>query len=331
MPDRTATTSATPGAACQVVPLQHPETRRLIPDPLRDIIPACGISLLAGAPNVGKTALLASLACHFRDQRPVFGHAPAAVAAIGVINADRGWERGAGVWFARAGFPDVRYYSMIDDPSFDPRSLRKKFDRTERFKEFVDRLALPKGSLLIADPISLFLGGNLLDYDTCAVACLEIRKALQLRSLTLIAAAHSSKLKADRKERYVRLQDQILGSTALFGFTDTQMVLAAPEETGKPYYTFVWHSHLVKPEFFYLERDEQGLFVPYSGADEGNCTRVLALLPDDGSEVAFAILQELAAAIPLSRRTLVRVLEVLVERERIEKVRHGVYKRKLLH
>ena len=149
--------------------------------------------------------------------------------------------------------------------------------------------------------------------------------------LHLVARAHSGTLKQDKKERYVRLQDQSLGSTAIFGFSDTQMYLAAPEETGKSYYTFVWHSHLAPPEFFCLERDEQGLFVPYAGADQGNCIRVLALFPDDGTEVSVKALVELAEAIPLSRPTLYRVLETLVERERIAKVRYGYYAKVVLH
>ena len=44
-----------------------------------------------------------------------------------------------------------------------------------------------------------------------------------------------------------------------------------------------------------------------------------------------ASLRELAEAIPLSRATLFRVLETLIERERIVKVKHGVYKRVVLH
>jgi AAA domain len=300
-------------------------------DPLPNIIPAYGITMLAGAPNVGKTALLASLARAFRDGKPIFGHQPGTIPAIGVVNADRGWARGAGEWFRRVGFPEVRYYSMADDRSFDPRMLRRKFERSQRLIEFIDRLKLPPRSVVVVDPISLFLGGNLLNYDDCAVACHEIRQALMTRLLSLIAAAHSSKLKADKRERYVRLQDQILGSTAIYGFTDTQMYLASPEETGKAFYTFVWNSHLAPPELFSLERDEQGLFVPYSGADQGNCTRVLALFPDDGSEITTAVLKELAEAIPLSRATLFRVLETLVERERIEKVRQGVYRRIAIH
>jgi hypothetical protein len=312
-----------------VVPFQPPAL--IFTDPIPRIIPAYGISLLAGAPNVGKTALLAGIARRFRDHQPIFGHQPAVLPAIGVVNADRSWSRGTGEWFKRVGFPDVRYYSMADDRAFDPRSLRRKFERTQRLAEFVDKLKLPPESLLFVDPVSLFLGGNLLDYDSCAVACHEIRQMLATNRHHLIASAHSGKLKADKKDRYVRLQDQILGSTAIFGFSDTQMYLAAPEETGKSYYTFVWHSHLAPPEFFCLERDEQGLFVPYSGADQGNCTRVLALFPENGDEMPLGSLRELAEAIPLSRATLFRVLETLVERERIVKVKYGVYRRVLVH
>jgi len=302
---------------------------RSFPDPLPLIIPAGGISLLAGAPNVGKTALIAHFARAFRDSRPIFGHQPNPVDEVACINADRGWSRGAGEWFKRAGFPEIRYYSMADDRSFDPRSLRKKYERTLRLTEFIHKLKLPRRTLLFVDPVSLFLGGNLLDYDSCAVACHEIRQLLDEETLTMTATAHSGKLKADKRERYARMQDQILGSTALFGFTDTQMYLAGPEETGKSYYTFVWHSHLAPPEFFTLERDEQGLFVPYSGADEGNCSRVLALLGED--EIGLAALVELAQQIPLSRATIKRVLEVLIERERVEKVRHGIYRKVPVH
>jgi AAA domain len=300
-------------------------------DPLPDIIPVGGISLLAGAPNVGKTALLAWIARCFRDHQPIFGHQPNKLPAIGIVCADRSWARGAGVWFKRIGFEDIRRYCMADDPSFDPRSLRRRFERSQRLIEFIDKLALPPGSLVLVDPVALFLGGNLLDYDTCAVACHELRVALAVRGLTLIATAHSAKIKADKRDRYLRLQDQILGSTALFGFTDTQMYLASPEETGQEYYTFVWHPHLAKAEFHYLGRDEQGLFVPYDGADQGNCARVLLLFPDDGGEIVFAQLAELAEAIPLSKATLKRVLETLMERERVARVRHGVYARVVLH
>jgi GTPase SAR1 family protein len=302
------------------------------PPPSRHPIPgyihAYTINLLAGASGVGKSALLASLmAVKFRDALPIFGHPTTKLPAIGVINADRDWESGAGEWFRRAGFSDIRYYSMADDPTFDPRRLRRKFDRPQLLIEFIGKLQLPKDSLVFVDPISLFLGGNLLDYDTCACACHEIRKFLKDAKITSIDTAHSSKLKADQKDRYARLQDRILGSTALLGYSDTQMYLAAPEETGEPFYTFLLHSHLAPAEFHQLARDEQGLFVPYATSDEGNCTRVLLLFPDDGTHVAFADLAKLANALPLSIATLKRVIDVLITRHRVTRVKHGVYQR----
>jgi len=300
-------------------------------DLIRDRLVARGINLFAGASGVGKTAFLSTLVRNLRDGRLILGHQPRPVPAIGVINGDRGWDRGAGEWYRRAGVTEIKHYSMQDDRSFDVKRLRRKWDRPQLLFEMVGKLALPRGSALIVDPISLFLGGNLLDYDACACACMEIHRFLDEFDFTAICTAHSAKLKADKQERYLRMQDQILGSTALLGYTDSQMYLASPEETGKPYYTFLLHSHLAPPEFHALERDEQGLFVPYSGADEGNCTRVLALFPDDATEVSAKVLVELAEGIPLSRATLYRVLEVLLERERIAKAGHGTYRRIVLH
>jgi hypothetical protein len=290
------------------------------------------VSLLSGAAGLGKTALLATIAKAFKHGAPVFGHQPGAIAEVGIIVADRGWDRGARVWFDRAGFPDVKHYSMPDDPGFDPRCLRKKFERTARLGEFIDRLALPKRSLLFCDPIGLFLGGNLLNYDDCAVACHEIRVLLRNRELTLIATAHSGKLKVEKKDRYARLQDQILGSSALLGFTDTQMVLASPEETGQPYYTFLWVPHLAPPETFLLERDQDGIFKLMEGTDSTSASRVLALVPVDGTEITAGELGTLAEAIPLTLKTVHRSLNQLVAQGQVTKVRRGTYRRsQVLH
>src|SRR5215831_11969265 len=62
-------------------------------DLLPNIIPFGSISLLSGAAGLGKTALLAGIAKAFRDSTLVFGHQPTLVAEIGIVNADRGWDR----------------------------------------------------------------------------------------------------------------------------------------------------------------------------------------------------------------------------------------------
>jgi len=299
----------------------------LIPDVIPYLLPGGGISILAGSPNVGKTALLATLVRDLRDQRLIFGHQPRALPGIGVINTDRGWAKGAGLWFARAGYGDVVYYSLSDDRTFNMKRLRKRLDRTDILFSFIDGLFLPPESLVYVDPISIFLGGNLLDYDACAIATGEIRAYLRERRLTMLAAAHSAKLRANKQDRYMRMQDQVLGSTAISGFTDSALYLASPQETGKAYYTLVWHPHGSKEERYYLERDEQGLFIPYTGVDTGTQMRVLALFPDNGGEVGLTALVEAAGAIPLSKATVKRGIDALLDDGTIERVKHGLYRR----
>lgn len=298
-------------------------------DPIPRILPYGGVSLLAGAAGTGKTALLARLLRELREGKPVFGHQPGKINQVGIVTADRGWERGAGFWFERAGYYDIPHYSMCDDTSFDPRQLRRKFDRTALLLSFIDKLKLPAQSLVAVDPLGMFLGGNLNDYDSCAIACLEIRTGLRDRGLSLFGNAHSGKMKADKNQRYLRLQDAILGSAALFGFGDTQCYLAAPEEIGKDHYAFLWHPHEAPLEVFELARDESGLFVPYEpGADRGSCTRILDLMPLSGDLALFALVER-AEAIPLTRKTVQRALAQLIEDGKVEKVRKGVYRRTL--
>lgn len=298
-------------------------------DPIPGIIPARGITLLTGPPNIGKTALLAGLAQRLRDQLPIFGHQPSPLPGLGIVIADRSWEWGAGAWFERAGFPDIPHYCLSDDPAFDPRLLRKKWERTARWAECIDKLRLPPDSLIITDPMGLFLGGNLNDYDTCAVACHEIRVLLRQRRYSLLASAHTAKLKADPRSRYLRAQDQILGSSALLGFTDTQMYLATPEETGLATYTFAWAPHMRPAESFQLVRTETGLFVPASG--DRTVDRILALVPLDGSAITLGQLVELAQTYPLSDKTVRRGLDQLVADGRVERVGRGQYRRSVRH
>lgn len=300
------------------------------PDPVPLVIPAGGISLLAGAPGVGKTAFLATLLKSFRDRQPIFGHTPAAIppAGIAIISADRSWDS-TQIWYERAGWPEVPVYSLIDDPAFDKSRLRRRNDRVNLLSEFIDKMAVPRGGLIIVDPISIFLGGNLLDYDTCMVSCMEIRDRLRSRSLTCIATAHSSKQKSGKEDRYLRLQDRILGSTALFGFTDTQMYLASPEEINEPFYAFLWQPHMLPVETFKLERDPQGLFRPFT-EPKGNRDALLACFPEDGAPIERADLRVKANQIPLADTTFKTLLRQLLDAGQVIRVSHGVYCRKVI-
>lgn len=299
-----------------------------LPDVIPGYLPAGGINLLSGAPGVGKTAFLAGLLRDLRDGRPIFGHQPRQVPAIGFVGTDRSWANGAGWWFQQVGFPEILAYSMQDDAGYNVKTLRRRHDRIDILLSFIDRLTLPAGAVVTVDPITPFMGGNLLDYDTCFVASQEIQRYLRMRQYTLIGAAHSGKQKANKQDRYLRMQDRVLGSTALIGFGDTAMYLASPEELEKPYYAFHWQPHRAKAQTHYLERDARGLFIPYLGSDteEGTSQRVLALFPPVAA-VSFADLAESAASFPLSKKTVRRAVDQLLIRNQIVRVDRGLYKR----
>lgn len=295
------------------------------PDPIPGVLIGGTVNLLIGAPGVGKTALLATLAVAFRDQTSIFGRKVGAVTDVAFLGIDRSWWTTASVWFGRAGFPDIRWYSYRDDRGFPIGRMRRKHERTQIFQLGLDRLDLRPGSVVMVDPVTLFFGGNLLDADACAVGCGEIGRICQDRQLTLIGTAHTPKAKNDKKDQYRRLQDRISGSTAQTGYTDTQMVLVSPDEAGMKEYVFQWSPHTSPEEQFALKRDKQGLFyLAHQLGDQATAdklktlpaelTTVLELLPPDGTFTSSAaILAQFADKKP-ARNTLWRWLKAL-ERE----------------
>lgn len=317
-------------------------------DPLYPILMGGSVNLLAGAPGTGKTALMADMMARFRDGRPIFGRTPVPLAGLGVISADRSWEKSSSYWFILAGIPEIAHYSLLDDLDFDPRRLRNTQDRVAILEHCFKKLNLPPQSLILVDPLSLFLGGKLNDYDTCAVYCMQIQRLARKYQYTLIGLAHAGKQQADTKARYLRLQDRILGSAALFGYTDTQMYLASPEETGQSTYTFLWHPHHAPKEFFSLTQQPNGLFnaegdpLDLDGT-AGSSARVaedmqtatddslLALFPGDSTPVFLKELLLHLDTLRISRRTLMRMLQRLVDAGALFQPKHGMYARSKAH
>jgi hypothetical protein len=306
----------------------------VLADPLPNILTVGSLNLLAGASGIGKTALIAGLARAFRDGGTIFGHAVTAPPAVGYVTADRPWS-GTQHWFSQVGFGDIRHYSLVDDHSVDLKLWRRKDKRTAFFGMCVDQLDLPRGSLLIVDPIALFLGGNLIDYDAVAFACIELHRYLQDHEYCCIGVCHAAKQKSSENEKYARLQDRINGSGALLGYTGTQMYLAPPEETGESTYTFVWNPHCAPAELFSLSKGPRGLF-DLSQAATANLTGTTAvtitkapdtgppaLRPDEYEELQAVYAKFLpgeslsvhtvVSAIPHSRATVYRRLKRLVE------------------
>ncbi len=301
---------------------------RVSTDLIERIIVTDSVNLLAGAPGVGKTAFLAYLLPRIRDGQPIFGYQPRVVPKIGFIAADRSWQNSTRLWFEAGGYPDLPHYSLQDDPHFRPSELRNKANRINVLSRCLEKLKLPPGSLGIVDPLALFLGGNLTDYDSCLVACSEIRRLCQEQNITLLGTAHTPKIKADKTARYQRLQDNIFGSAALFGYTDTQLYLASPEETGEKHYSFLWAPHHAPTEIFPLGRDSQGLFVPYAESVRHREEHsILDVVPATPEGIGFS---EVLLAAEVSKATAHRHLQQLIQDGQVERVGHGRYRRRQL-
>lgn len=300
------------------------------PDPIPTIIPGGGVSLIAGASGTGKTAFLAWWTTRFRDGLGIFGHPTHATPCQAILAIDRSWVQSTSKWFEVAGFSDILAYAPSDDPAFNPSDMRRKDRRLGVFKKHLEKLdaihggPLPPGSILYVDPLAPFLGGNLIDYDACSVACLELRTLCRERQITIIGTAHTAKLKADKKDRYQRVQDRILGSTALLGYTDTQMYLASPDETESDYYSFFWNPHHAPSRSFKMTRDPKtGLFIPYEeGPIPEEHQQIVDLLAGAASPVP---LKTIEVALSLAPSTAHRYLQALVEDGRVRKAGHGLY------
>ena len=311
------------------------------PAPIPSVLLGGSINLLAGAPNVGKTAFLAGFLKRIRDGALVFGRQPSPLPKIAILSVDRSWHQSSKLWYDLSGWPDIPHYCLQDDMAFPVEQLRLKWKRIEVLKAALKALEpLPFGSLVVIDPIAPFLGGNLLDYDACMVACTQIRRLCRERGITVIGVAHASKQKNDKKEQYRRLQDRIIGSTAQFGYTDTQMYLASPEETGEKYYSFLWHPHHTPAETFKLARGENGLFVPFGqlATTDGNSRRlddatdteksIWHHLPTAQDGIGVAVLTTLCGH---SKATVFRALQKGLEQGVVIKCGHGIYRRPPSH
>lgn len=237
-----------------------------IPPPPQDIIPkifpAGKVTFLSGATGAGKTAWYAGFLAQLFSSQLLYGYQLRRPAYVGVILADRSWDSHR-LWLDLAGVPDIPHYSIVDDYAFNTARLKKRWERATLLQCLIEGMVPepPYDSLILVDPLALFLGGQLLDYDTSAVALIELGRLCRRRGWTILGMLHTAKLKADPRERYVRPQDRALGSTALAAFAASTFHLATQEETGEDWAELSLVSHHAAPRVVrLLRRAQDGLW-----------------------------------------------------------------------
>lgn len=317
--------------------LQHTPKADLYSDPIPGIIPFGTTTLLAGASQLGKTAMIASWATRFRAGKSICHHAVNIPKAIGVLVVDR-QQASHKEWFSRAGWPDIPMYSYRDDPKTKWEDFLQRPALKGLLLYGLEQLAaqgVGRGSLIIVDPISPFIAGNLIDYKHTLVGLGVIDQLSKERGVTLLGIAHMAKQKSGEKDRYTRPQDRILGSAALGGFTDTQIYMLGPDDTDHGNYELGWIPHNAPAESFQFERDEQGLFVvaELSPADQDASSAVLGVLSTlptaednlPGELRTKALLAAVMENYGTPLRTAERAIQRLTQTAKIERRRRGFY------
>lgn len=302
------------------------------PDPIPVILPHGSICTLSGASGVGKTALVSGWIARWQRGASINGHATNTPTEIGLLAVDRPWRDYAS-WHERAGVAPIKHLALRDDYNFDWNVFREWRHVPTLFGQLLDRpeLNLAPGSLLIIDPLPLFIPGRLNDYKDTAIGMGLLDKVLRARQLTLLGIFHVAKQKANVQDRYLRAQDRILGSGGQIGYTETAMYLLSPEESDEPCHVAGWIPHQAKEETFRYKRDDSGLFVPFHIFDDiGRQEHAYACLPIDGSTIATNVLHSLICnVLACDQRTAYRYVRKLTSDGRIQKVGRGLYKRSL--
>lgn len=255
---------------------------------------------------------------------PVFGMAAAPVLSqpgqLGYICADRTSEdlletaRSVGV-----DTKILKLRSLVDDASIDIG----KFE-TAPTQVLFDLLASLEGcALIVVDPLIVFTGVDTNKYHLNAAKLIRINRFCMDHKITVLGTHHATKARTDYG--FKRAQDRISGSSALLGYTSTQLFLAAPEETeGGQYYEWTIVSHHAAPRTLYLTRHAHGFelikeatIAPPPPVEH----RIMSLLSIGPCKTG-----DLCTACKASRATVYRALEQMELTGVVIKERHGVYR-----
>ena len=274
------------------MPPSDPTSTGLL-DPIPHIIPAGSICTFSGPPHVGKTTMLAQWCTKWREGLDICGHPTNCPPKIAILAADRRWQS-AQQTFTAAGCGDIPHLSLRDESATNWKAFRFWQKLPEIFHEYIKRLELPPGSLLIAEPLSLWLAGNLIDYKSVAIGLGELDQVIRRHQITLIGVFHHAKERGSAEDQYVHAHERILGSGAQIGFSDTTIYMLGPKSLGtakKPadHYLLGWLSHNAPEESFKFTRLENGLFAPYVGLEGSRDGDFPEELPPENGEAETPI------------------------------------------
>jgi RecA-family ATPase len=229
---------------------------------ISEILPRHEVSILAGSSGSGKSTLIFHIIKCFQQNVPVFGHAVDSSVKIGYLAADRTWDSYC-VLAKRVGVDISQLYvrSLIDDATLSEEQLKGFENDPQTVMYGILRDMVSKGiNLCIVDPVVVLLGSDINTYHKIAARMIRLNRFCKMTKLTLLGTHHATKARTDFQ--FMRPQDRISGSSALLGFTSTQLCLLPKEESGNKEFA-EWYivPHNAKAKCIMLDRDEHtGVF-----------------------------------------------------------------------
>lgn len=218
------------------------------------------VSILAGASGAGKSTLALQLIHQLQKGQGLLGGFQvnpevdlATPGQIGYVVADR-TSLDLQVTAEQVGvnFAALRLRSLVDDTAID----MGRFEQTPTSVLF-DLLASLKGcSLVVVDPLIVFTGVDTNKYHLNAAKLIRINRFCMDHHLTLLGTHHATKARTDFG--FKRAQDRISGSSALLGYTSTQLFLSTPEENDTDFFQWTIVSHHAAPRTLALSRSSEG-------------------------------------------------------------------------
>lgn len=255
-----------PLPAVATAPSTRPPSRTIAPTSpggpryiIDGILPKREVSILSGASGAGKTTLIVQLlAAIVAGEDSWFGHHINHPVRIAYVAADRTWESYAEL-AERAALDTSRLQvrSLVDDESIDVTRLER--DSMQLLHGLIGSFDSP--DLIVVDPMVVFLGVDPNKYNSVAPRLIQMGRWCKAGGYTILATHHATKARTDYS--FKRPQDRISGSSALLGFTSSQLFLSAADEIGKPYSEFAAVNHNAPPEAIKLMRDERGMFAKF--------------------------------------------------------------------
>lgn len=287
------------------------------------ILPAEEVSILAGASGAGKTTLIMQLLAALQANAPVWGHVGRPNLRLGYIAADRTWksyQKTAAL--ASLDLASIQVRALVDDPAINLKDFeRSPIDELERLVGTM----LPV-DLIVVDPLVVFLGVDTNKYHLNAARLIRLNRMCQANKVTLLGTHHATKARSDYS--FKRPQDRISGTSALLGFTSTQLFLASPEETGRSDNCYEWHviSHHAPAKVLLLTREHGSFeFVGEESSGPQSLTdRMLGLFFKEQAPMSRQDVQTFLKPYA-SRATIDRLLAGSVESKVLMRDKYGSY------